>query len=359
MSLLTVIDDFDLLEDPFEGVDISALVSSLTLVSHIRVAARFTTPFEIKFTPYSISTMTMLSGLDTRVDIDLIFGHITCDPMSIVNARMSCVKFRGFYVPKKRKTPKKVFLNQITFDVSISSFRKISVKLFRDGNLQLAGCKSEPEAHVALSKLAQALEGIKDIKQPGHIALLLSEEEHCRVYESMGSMEEDTFREYLYKFKGRKPHRDKAWRLYDIPCMKKAVETSKALQTRPPTVVMINSDFDAGLPISKEAFVNYLRDEHGVFCRPFCSNHPGANIKYTSNADCVHGCKTLEEKVTCNALRKRKKRANACVTVTILAFSTGKIVLTGSRSTNQLDEVYLFLKHVFETGYDRFGLHRP
>ena len=300
----------------------------------------------------------MLSGLDTRVDIDLIFGHIKCNPFNIINARMSAVKFRGFYVPRKRKTPKKVFLNQITFDVSITSFRKISVKLFRDGNLQLAGCKSESEAHVALAKLAHALDEIKHIRQPGQMELLLSEMEHSQVYQSLSSMEEDAFREHLYKFKGRKLHRDRGWRLYNIPYIRKAIESSKIVQTRSPTVVMINSDFDAGLPISKEAFVNHLRDEHDVFCRPFCSNHPGANIKYTSNADCLHGCKTLEEKVTCNALRKRKKRANACVTITILAFSTGKIIITGSRSINQLEEVYLFLKRVFETGYESFRLHR-
>ena len=359
MSLLTVIDDFDLLEDPFEDVDLAALVSSLTLVSNIRAAEIFSSPVEIRFTPYKISTMTMLSGLDSRVDIDLIFEHVTCDPNAIINARMSSLNFKGFYIPKKRKIPKKIFLNQITFDVNITSFRRISAKLFRDGNLQLAGCKSEQEAHIALSKLAHALDGIKHVKRPGHMALLLSEDEHLKVYQNMGSMEEDRFREYLYEFKGRKPHRDGAWRSYDIPYMRKAVESYKVLQARSPTIVMINSDFDAGLPISKELFVDYLRDEHGLFCRPFCSGHPGANIKFTSSADCTHGCKTLQEKVVCNALRKRKKRTNACVTVTILAFSTGKLILTGGRSTNQLDEVYLFLKYVFETGYDRFRLHRP
>ena len=356
MSLLTRIDDFDLLEDPFEGVDLPALVSSLSLFSDVRSKIFPAIPSEINFTPYTISTMTMISGIDTRVDIDLIFNHISCSPQSIINARMSSVHFKGSYKPKKRKTPKKIFLNQITFDVSITSFRKISVKLFRDGNLQLAGCKTPNEAHTALSKLTAELDGIKRIEQPGHVRLLLTETEHLRVYEGMASMTPEHFREFLQGFKGRKPRRDDLWRAFDVPYTRKAVESNEKLEARPPITVMINSDFDAGLAIDKEAFVDHLRKVYGLFCRPFCSNYPGANIKYTSNAGCAYGCRTHEEKVMCNALRKRKKRIKACVTVSILAFSSGKIIITGSKSTEELDETYLFLKKVFERGCEHFRL---
>lgn len=356
MSLLTRIDDFDLLEDPFEDIDLPALISGLTLVSDAR---RTKHPFlapEIKFTPYTISTMTMLSGIDARVDIDMIFNHVSCSPHSLINARLSSINFKGTYKPKKRRIPKKIFFNQITFDVSITSFRKVSVKLFRDGNVQLAGCKTETEARVALSKLTSELDGIKHIEQPGHVGLLLTDTEHLHIYEAMGCSTPGRFREVLQEFKGRKQRRDDLWQSFEIPYVRKTVESEKKLEARPPITVMINSDFDAGLAIDKEAFVDYLRKVHGLFCRPFCSSYPGANIKYTSNANCAFGCQTHEEKVTCNALRKRKKRVQACVTVSILAFSTGKIILTGARSTEQLDELYLFLKGVFERGYEQFRL---
>ena len=324
-------------------------------MSDVRCTRVFHTP-KVEFTPYTISTMTMLSGIDARVDIDLIFNHVTCSSQSLINARLSSIDFKGMYKPKKRKVPKKKFFNQITFDVSITSFRKVSVKLFRDGNVQLAGCKTATEARVALTKLAMELDGIKHIEQPGHVSLLLTQSEHLQLYEGMGSMTPDRFREFLQGFKGRKQRRDDLWQSFEIPYVRKAVESDKKLEARPPVTVMINSDFDAGLAIDKEAFVNYLRKAHGLFCRPVCSNYPGANIKFTSNADCAHGCETHEDKVTCNALRKRKKRVHACVTVSILAFSTGKIIITGARTTEQLDEAYLFLKRVFEQGYEHFQL---
>ena len=44
---------------------------------------------------------------------------------------------------------------------------------------------------------------------------------------------------------------------------------------------------------------------------------------------------------------KKKKVVNGCVTVSILAFQQGKIILTGAQSTRQLDDTYDFITKVY------------
>lgn len=121
------------------------------------------TPNHIHLSQYSISTITLLSGIDARVDIELVFAAIACYPdnASILNARLSASTFKGLYKPKKRRKPRKVFLNQITFDILVGNARRVSVKLFRDGRIQLAGCRTIEEAAIALEMLVRELNRIR------------------------------------------------------------------------------------------------------------------------------------------------------------------------------------------------------
>lgn len=139
---------------------------------------------EIKNLPSSINVSTMSASckLDTIIDINNIENYLILNTNDIITVKMSNENIRTLETIKaKSKRKKKIeikpkndisknhFYNQITVIVRVTSGTykdlsdepKINMKLFKNGSIQMSGCKTVKNINIALNKLIVRLSEIK------------------------------------------------------------------------------------------------------------------------------------------------------------------------------------------------------
>lgn len=127
----------------------------------------------------SISTMCASCKLGTEINILNIEKYLPLNPNDILCVKMNDEKIRTLIPEKKKnkrekknvKPKKKVnhFYNQITVIVRIDSgeidnwenVTKINLKLFKNGSVQMSGCKNLKSINIVLNKLLIRLKEIK------------------------------------------------------------------------------------------------------------------------------------------------------------------------------------------------------
>lgn len=109
-----------------------------------------------------ISTMTITCNFDTLINIqnvgkyiDLSFGNIVCVKYGSNNFIRTLIKLKK--TNKKSKKKHSNFYNQATLIVEVQNKRRINVKLFKNGAIQMTGCKNMENYHEALSILCKCL----------------------------------------------------------------------------------------------------------------------------------------------------------------------------------------------------------
>ena len=115
------------------------------------------------------------------------------------------------------------------------------------------------------------------------------------------------------------------------------------------SVCLINSDIDIGKSISRENLFQLACDE-GMFCTLSTDQYPGCQIRYYYNKD-----KTFSKNgiCQCNQICDGKGKNNFCGNgnckkVTISAFASGKILIHGAQSMEQIKEGYNFIINFIE-----------
>jgi len=152
---------------------------------------------EIKNLPsgISISTMCATCKLNTKLDITNIQKYLKLDKDSILTVKMNNDDIRTLVPKKKEKkrikvidptikvkdTSKNHFYNQITVVVrtnedtkentvkDLNDAPKINMKLFKNGSVQMSGCKSLKNINIALNKLIIKLKEVKAKFEDGRI----------------------------------------------------------------------------------------------------------------------------------------------------------------------------------------------
>jgi TATA-box binding protein (TBP) (component of TFIID and TFIIIB) len=148
---------------------------------------------EIKNLPAGISVSTMCASckLNTRLNIPNIERYLQLNSDDILTVKMNKEKMRTLITiknkPKRIKktdnknkqkdTSKNHFYNQITVVVRVGQGQckdlnetpKINMKLFRNGSVQMSGCKSIKNINIALNKLIVKLKEIKAKIEDGKI----------------------------------------------------------------------------------------------------------------------------------------------------------------------------------------------
>lgn len=115
-----------------------------------------------------ISTMTITCNLDTLIDVqnvgkyvDLSFGGIVCVKYGPTNVR-TLIKLKKSNSKTKKKKQKN-FYNQATVIVDVKNKRRVNVKLFKNGAIQLTGCKSMENFNDAITILTNELKKKKAV----------------------------------------------------------------------------------------------------------------------------------------------------------------------------------------------------
>lgn len=124
-----------------------------------------------------ISTMTITCNLDTLIDIqhvgryiDLVFGSIVCVKYKTNNNKMddntvirSLIKMKKTREKNKKNPKRQNFNNQATLIVDIKNKRQINVKIFKNGAIQMTGCKALEDFYNALNVVCHELKKKKAI----------------------------------------------------------------------------------------------------------------------------------------------------------------------------------------------------
>jgi TATA-box binding protein (TBP) (component of TFIID and TFIIIB) len=148
---------------------------------------------EIKNLPAGISVSTMCASckLNTRLNIPNIEKYLQLNSDDILTVKMNKERMRTLIAiknkpkrvkksetkAKQKDTSKNHFYNQITVVVRVSQGQckdlnespKINMKLFRNGSVQMSGCKSIKNINIALNKLITKLKEVKAKIEDGKI----------------------------------------------------------------------------------------------------------------------------------------------------------------------------------------------
>ena len=124
--------------------------------------------------PKEISISTMYASwyascnLNTKINIDNIEKYLILDENSIIKKKKNNNNFESLYTENKKNKrkldnniSKNYFYNQITVIIRITNGKynnlnnepKINMKLFKNGSIQMSGCKTIEYINIALNKL--------------------------------------------------------------------------------------------------------------------------------------------------------------------------------------------------------------
>jgi TATA-box binding protein (TBP) (component of TFIID and TFIIIB) len=193
--------------------------------------------------------MTITCNLDTLINVqnvgkyvDLSFGNILCVKYGADNHIRSLIKLKK--TNKKSKKKHNNFYNQATLIIEVQNKRRVNVKLFKNGAIQMTGCKNMENFHEVLDIL-------------------------CK---------------YLLKKKAIYDKETK--KIVDKPFVTKPknVSASKILNFK---IRMINSNFHIGFLINRENLYDILTKDN-ITCTYEPCIHACVNIKYSyKNKDLI------------------------------------------------------------------------
>lgn len=182
-----------------------------------------------------ISTISATCSLNVGVKLSNIYKYLKLDIDSIYTIKFKD-KVKSLEVQKKKKKKKNCFQNQMTVeikpDVKNMPNSKISLKIFKNGSIQMSGIKSIEACNTVLNKLINELS-----KEYGVI--------EDNVINEINFIEDKTDEISISKFK----------------------------------IDMINSGFELQYQVNRENLYNKLLDNK-IDCKFEPSIHAGVNIKF-------------------------------------------------------------------------------
>lgn len=255
-------------------------------------------------TKLRISTMTAVCDINTVVKLNDLYKYISFyeDESEesgypyIKSCQFSSEPIKGYIKNEKNKKKaksktKNCFQNQSTLIIALSDSRKINLKIFRNGKIQMTGLKSEEEGYIAANTLISKILNIQK-EYPDFI---------------------------------NSPNKTPVISSFSI--------------------VLINSDFSAGFRIKREKLYELLF-KSGMYVSYEPDIYPGVNAKFywnTKNCQDDGICR-------CSKICDGKGDGNGdgnCKKVTIATFQSGNVIITGARKNIQTKEAYNFINKIF------------
>lgn len=237
-----------------------------------------------------ISTMVQIGKLNTNIILKTLAENLD------INNNILYIEYgseinkgtNNKKISDKKRAIKKYFYNQLTLHIynKLKENKRVNVKIFNNGRIQMTGINSDLVGTTTM-----------DILLNEFIKL---------------SNKNDIFSE------------------------------KELLQIGDLETVLINSDFDIHHEVDRESLHRNIV-ENGYLSSYEPCNYPGVNIKYYFNplkrnfgiCDCDKPC-------------NGKGLNDTCKKITIAVFKSGKVIITGANSLDQLDIAYQFI-HKFLT----------
>ena len=258
---------------------------------------------DVKFTPLRISTNVATGNIGSLLYLDKMFEQLSsilipfgypAEGILKMEHKDRVVGASSRDLLTKKKTAKKTFFNQSTIVVRKErmdipgDFKEVNIKLFANGGIQMTGITGIEFARITLEWLLPLLNAlpIKVSVDPIHIKTL--------------------------------------------------------------KIQLINSDYHVNASIHRDNLHQIISQRYSLFSSLEKLIHQGVNIKYYYNTSRLVGPPGI---CMCDKPCQGQGEGDApgaCKKITILAFQTGDIIVTGARKKEQLDEAYEFMNVIFK-----------
>lgn len=253
---------------------------------------------QLVITPLRISTMTTTCQMGSKIVLDNLFKDIKTIPYWYLGEGVLKMEYKGETkgickndIMLRRKRVKKTFFNQsslvVRLNIESSVWKEVNIKLFSNGGVQMTGVPDDRTGRAAIEWLAQEIE----TKYPSTFPTK------------------------------RNIHR---------------YETQ-----------LVNSDYSIGVPIRREKLHKLLVETYGLFSTFESTIYQGVNTKFYFNKARTTGppgiCLCPQP---CEGTGSGEAIGD-CKRITISPFQTGRIIITGARSLEQIVEAYNFMNGIF------------
>jgi TATA-box binding protein (TBP) (component of TFIID and TFIIIB) len=257
--------------------------------------------------PLRISTRTATSKINSTIDLKKLYDNLEIDDniKYIEYGSEICKGESKKVLSKKKKENKKVFFNQITILIKLDYLYN-NIKLFNNGSISMTGVKSEIIGKRSVELLFNKLIEINKKTE---------------------------------LFNNKEP----------------IIEFYK--------IVLINSDYDIGYEIKRSELHQILVNEYDIYSSYEPCIYPGVNSKYFWNK--TYKNKSLypnDGKCYCDKICTGKGKGignGQCKKVTISAFQSGSIIITGANSIEQITDCYNFISRILSNHHDLLKKDNP
>lgn len=240
-----------------------------------------------------ISTMTATSKFNSEINLTHIFDNLAIDEEYIKYIEYAD-KTKGNSCKNKISKTKKKFFNQITIEIKFKN-NIHNIKLFNNGSISMTGIKSK-------------INGIKTINI---LYRKLIEIQNKNIFINDNNIK-------LLFFK----------------------------------IVLINSDYHIGYEILRNELHQLLVSKFKIFSSFEPCIYPGVNSKFFWNKDYKNN--EFKGKCYCSSYCDGKGNGfgdGQCKKVTISAFQSGSIIITGAQRIEQIVDSFNFINQIFKNYY--------
>lgn len=266
----------------------------------------FTSPPVFEATRYRISTITVTGGVNSEVDLSVLFQRLSAKPQQEVqyieygmnkhDLQTSGSNKRTQRVSKKKTATdvkKKRFDNQLTVVFQLDG-NHFNLKLFKNGNVQITGVKRIEDGKRVIDFLIETLKGLHTASD-------------------------------------------------ETPLLRRPTDISNVDYR----VRLINSDFRVNFEIRLDRLFQVVTHEYGIMCSYEPCIYPGAKIEYyyPNNGRCM--CEGV-----CNG------KTGACKKITIAVFQSGCVIITGANCMDHIDAAYGFVCDLMRDNINIIFRHR-
>lgn len=358
---------------------------------------------------YRVSTMTMITEFTCSINLAVVDKYFKMDH-KIISMVYGDKPVKSSNMKKKKNRP---FFNQATLVVRLDPLRKINIKIFSNGRIQMTGVKKKKEGLEALQLILDKLH-LTSGKVP-LTKILLSQQ----IPLLMAKLGTDTLPDYFFRYLP-KPPKKSAWHKYsqnqiteeerleqikkdkeedmikygnsyefgidwkgliqngnrelieskinikrveeellklyegeEQEIMGQAIEDKTRIEILPLQTVLINSDFNINFRIKRNILHSILKDKYNIVSRYEPGIYPGVNNKYYWNLNNLH-TKT-EGRCMCEGKCDGKGNGNGegdCKKITIAAFQSGSVIITGAKTMRHIEDAYRFINKVITDNFD-------
>jgi len=303
-------------------------------------------------TKYRISTMTMITSFNCNINLEVVSRYFKLD-----NKIISMVYGDKPVKSSNIKKNNRPFFNQATIIVKLNPLKHINIKIFSNGKIQMTGVKRKDDGEAALNLIIEKLKitnGLVPIEK-------LLDSQLIKHY--LEVMDIDYLDESFFEVDKNDKNvllRDKIFEeitekedTFTSEIYAESIENLKNIKIEDINIVLINSDFNINFKIKRNNLFSILTKEYNIVTRYEPGIYPGVNSKYFWNKSYEN--MPFEGKCYCTKKCDGKGKGNGdgnCKKITIAAFQSGSVIITGAREILHIEKAQAFINRVFRENYE-------